>query len=51
MACLHRGIAFHPHCDKHDICPNAPAQDNDDEQDMHGVGPSLAPCEGQCGNI
>ena len=51
MACLHCGIAFHPHCGKHDIYPNAPAQDNDDEQDMRGVGPLLAPCEGRCGCI
>ena len=51
MACLHCRIAFHPHCDKHDMCPNAPAQDSDAEQDMREVGPSLAPCEGRCGSI
>ena len=31
--------------------PNAPPPNNDDEQDIHGVGPSLAPCEGQCGGM
>ena len=51
MACLHCGIAFHPHCDMHDHCPNAPAQDGDGEQDMGGVGPAMPPCDGKCGSI
>ena len=51
MACLHCGIAFHPHCDTHDHCPNAPTQDGDDEQDMGGVGPAMPPCDGKCGGI
>ena len=38
MACLHCNVTFHAHCAKHDICPNAPAPQSDDEQDMHGVG-------------
>ena len=51
MACLHCGIAFHPHCDMHDHCPNAPAQDGDGEQDMGGVGPAMPPCDGKCGGM
>ena len=35
MACLHCNVAFHALCNK---CPNAPAPQSDDEQDMHSVG-------------
>ena len=41
MAYLHCNVAFHTHCDKHGICPNAPAPQNDDEQDLHRVGVGL----------
>ena len=51
MACLHCGIAFHPHCDMHEHCPNAPAQDGDGEQDMGGPGPAMPPCDGKCGGM
>ena len=51
MACLHCGVAFHRHCDMHDHCPNAPAQDGDGGQDMGGVGPAMPPCDGKCGGM
>ena len=38
MACLDCNVAFHAHCGKHDICPNAPVAQSDNEQDMHRVG-------------
>ena len=37
MACLHCNVAFHAHHNKHDICPNAPAPQSDDKQDMQGL--------------
>ena len=50
MACLHCNVAFHAHCDKHGICPNAPILQCDDEQDMHNgcsmvyIGKNIAHC-------
>ena len=38
IACLHCNVELHAHYDKHDICPNAPTLQSDDEQDMHRVG-------------